>query len=247
VELHPFLAFCDKLLSVAVDDPLPILRLLQLADSAVPIGGAAHSFGLETLTSEGTLSVQDLESFFREYLLEAGSLEGGFCRAAHRLASAFQEEIWIDLNRRLSACKPARESRSASAALGRRFLELVLAMADLPEAAQALGASKRQGAEVHHALAFGLVGAGLGLPADLTVICYLHQLLAGWISACQRLLPLGQSQAGRLLWSLKPAIVEAGARSQGHPSNPGEIPCFTPLLEMASMRHPALATRLFIS
>jgi urease accessory protein len=230
-----------------VNDPLPILRLLQLADSAAPIGGAAHSFGLETLTSEGILRVQDLELFFHDHLLEAGALEGGFCRAAHGLASDFQEEIWIDLNRRLSACKLARESRSASAALGRRFLELVAAIGDLPEAARALGASKREGAEVHHAPAFGLVGAALGLPGDLTVLSYLHQLLAGWISACQRLLPLGQSRAGRLLWCLKPAIIKAGAQSQGHPSNPGEIPCFTPLLEMASMRHPALATRLFIS
>src|ERR1700674_2552922 len=67
-------------------DFLALLRLMQLADSALPIGTTAHSFGLETLVAEGDLDVEQLAPFLRDYLEEAGGVESAFCRLGHRLA-----------------------------------------------------------------------------------------------------------------------------------------------------------------
>ncbi|HUP04165.1 MAG TPA: urease accessory UreF family protein, partial [Bryobacteraceae bacterium] len=95
---------------------------------------------------------------------------------------------------------------------------------------------------LHYCVAFGAAAAALGVPLDAAALGYLNQSVGGLVSACQRLMPLGQTAANRILWNLKPAI--AGA---AYSSSTEEASCFSPYLELASMRHGALETRLFIS
>lgn len=238
---------------------IQLLQLLHLSDSALPIGATAHSFGVETLTAESWLDATQLEPFLRDYLRENGAWEAAYCRAAHGLvthgtgAVAAFEARWCALNAQFASIIPARESRSASAALGRRFLQLLLDVHPLPPVEQALRASRAAGGDSFHPLAFGLAGGLLDVAAEETAAAYLHQSIAGLVSACQRLLPVGQSQAARLLWRLKPAVLHAVAQSEGlvldgpDLNESQEISLFTPVLEIGSMRHPRLPVRLFIS
>lgn len=256
-----------------------LLTLLQLADSALPIGVAAHSFGLESLVAEGWLRVEGLEEFLRDYLAEAGKLECTFCLQAHylssKLASGKQNNAypsttesinkqhpydlstyhagrdrflqnWLDLNARLSAFKIARESRQASITLGRRFLQLASNVEAHPYLAAIVNDSRAATIDIHHSAAFGLVCGLCGVAAINTGQGYLQQALTGLISACQRLLPLGQSQASRILWHCHTAVQDTVQQSS-IAATTGEIYSFTGLLDLASMRHPALETRLFIS
>ena len=233
---------------------LAYLQLLHLADSALPIGALAHSFGLETLVSHGLLKVSDLESFLRGYLEESAIAEATFCREAFHLASNhgknFSVERWRHLNASLSAMKTARETRSGSAALGRNFLMAVSALGDYPVIRSAVEDANQPSNHQHpyvieHSPAFGLAGGALEFGEESVVVAYLHQSVASLVSACQRLLPLGQTEATRILWNLKPTMIETVDRSLA--AHLDDVCCFNPLLDWGAMEHPALGTRLFIS
>jgi len=220
------------------------LHLLQLSDSALPIGASAHSFGLETLTAEGALMPENLSSFFTDLLKETAPLEAAYCRRAYQIVTTIGSDFasaWSTLNQTLSARKPARESRDASTTLGKRFLRLVAGL----EPHTTLDRALQCQTEIHHCTAFGLVGGVLALGEEQVVLAYLQQNLTGLLSACQRLMPVGQMQAMTLSWQLKPLLVEIAQQSNA--SIEQEVYTFSPLLDLAGMRHANLPVRLFIS
>ena len=241
-----------------MDSELAELRLLHLADSALPIGGLAHSFGLETLVAANLVGVRELPEFFATWLQEAGCLEAVFCRAGFRLRDRNDAEFraeWLRLNEALSARKPGRESRNASASLGRNFLNAISGVGrvgdeegadtDPTRVRLAIEVSRNARGLMHHSVAFGLAGGVLGFSEERVALAFLHSCMAAMVSACQRLLPLGQHAATRLLWDLKPAIVSAVHRSAE--CGVDDVASFMAMLDWGAMEHPGLETRLFIS
>ena len=230
-------------------DASQLLRLLHIADSALPVGATAHSFGLETLVQDGDVDLPLLERWFADYLLEAGTVDAYYCRRAHRLGLHMDEgrtrcvaaTIGVRRTRSLRALRPARESRAASHALGGRLLRLLADLEPRPAWQAVLGVAD---AETHYCCVFGLGGALLGLDADATALALLRQNVAGLVSACQRLMPLGQGRAGQLLWKLQGAIAAAASAAARLIHTPFT---FTALLDVGSMRHPQRSVRLFIS
>ena len=179
-----------------------------------------------------------LAAYLEDCLDESLLMDSVFCREAHHRACVGR--LVEDLNQQMSALRLARETRDASLTLGRRFAALVAALHASPELIRLAA-----GDEVHHAVAFGYAFGVLQIDCDLSVGAFLHQCVLNTISAAQRLLPLGQRQANRIAWELKPAILDAVVRSRDLAYS--AVCSFAHLPETASMRHPCLPTRLFVS
>ena len=236
---------------------------MQLADSAFPIGASSHSFGIETLAAEGIFRAPEIEVFLTDQLWENGQLEARFVRLAYRAATLAndetREEYWLTLNRILGATKSARESRVASATLGRRFLQTAAQLAGDATLQYYYQVATSAVVDIHYPVAFGLVGGRLALGEEETVLAYLQQSTMGLLSACLRLLPIGQGRTSEILWGLGDMFVAiASASRSALPSTLGAkeldwqqflagCSTFAPLVELGSMRHPTLSTRLFVS
>ena len=215
----------------------------------MPVGAIAHSFGLEALVFDGDIEdrVQSCPASLGWYLVDALSesllLDAVFCREAHARATqgGFNVETQVsDLNQQISALRLPRELREASLTMGRRFAALAATLHPNPALSCLANVE-----ELHHSVAFGFTLGILAIDPDLTVSAFIHQCVLNTISAAQRLLPLGQIQASRIAWDLKPAILEAVKQTRG--TSFSTVCSFAHLPEMASMRHPCLPTRLFIS
>src|SRR5437763_4015919 len=99
---------------------------------------------------------------------------------------------------------------------------------------------------MHYSAAFGLVGGIVKADETMTTLAYLQQALMGLVSTCQRLMPLGQSQASRLVWQLKPTLFRIASRSKEVVPSIDEITMCTLVVGIGSRRDHSLGTGHFI-
>jgi urease accessory protein len=170
------------------------LRLLQLGDSALPIGGYSHSWGLEAAIGRDLVrAAGTLEQWLRGWLRHAvGPLEGVVVAAVSRDSSAA-----VDANELLWASLAPPTLRHASRDLGEQLLALAEAWPWAAEATAPLR-SAATGAW-HHAPVFATLAATAGATPREAVLVYLHQAALGVVGAGVRAIPIGHTHGQQVL------------------------------------------------
>jgi urease accessory protein len=173
-----------------------IWRILQIADSAFPTGGFAHSFGLEAALQAG--EAKDLRQFGRDALWQAGYGALPFVRAAHGEVASLPV-----LDARADAFLANHVANRASRTQGRALLATCerIFPQEVAEAARAAG-----GLRLHVAPLWGAVCAGLSVGLPDAQRLFLWNVARGVLSAAVRLGAVGTHEAQAMLAGLAPVL-----------------------------------------
>ncbi|MGC3999281.1 MAG: urease accessory UreF family protein [Anaeromyxobacter sp.] len=214
--------------------------LLQLADSAFPTGGFAHSGGLEAAVQLGAVDgPEQLERLAAEALWSTAWGALPFVAAAHQAPDRL-----LALDAACDATLPGHVANRASRALGAAFLRAASEALGAPAAALAEEV-RRAGAPGHLAPAFGAVLGRLETSLEEVRRLYLFQAVRALVSAGVRLGAAGPLEAQALLARLAPEAEAALRASEGCP--PEEACGAAPLLDLLQGQQDRLYSRLFQS
>jgi urease accessory protein len=226
------------------------LRLLQLGDSALPIGGYSHSWGLEAGIDRGLVrDAAGLEAWTRHFLQQVlGPLEGVVVGAVVR-----DPECAAEANRLLWASLSPPTLRNASRDMGEQLLSLAAswewaaACGLAPEGCHA-GAKPQaavKGQHWHHAVVLASLASVAGASPREAITLYLHQAALGVISAGVRGVPIGHTHGQQILTRLHGDIAELAENLYDKPLETAGSNC--PAYEILCHEQSRLYTRIFRS
>lgn len=223
------------------------LHLLQIHDSAFPTGSFAHSFGMETYIQESVIrNEDDLLKFCDMYIrYNLASTDAIIAKEAYNLAENRDTQGLIHLENICHGIKLSPETRKGSSMMGRRFLQTILPLCEdelLLFWYEQLQSKKIKG---HYPVVYGIYTAMLGVEARMSVETFLYSSITALVQNAVRAVPLGQMSGVKTTYTLLPVIQETAQQVMGFTLD--DLDNNSIGLEIASMKHEFLHSRLFIS
>lgn len=223
---------------------LALVRLLQLASPALPIGAYSYSQGLESRVECG--AVRDGAS--------AGAWIGDVLE--HVVATGEAAVVWRLLEARASVdssgfqrwnawhrvSRESRELRAETEQMGAALVQLANDLEVLDDDARALA---EHAAPITLPGAFALAAHALAIDDETALTGYLTSWLENQVLAAVKTVPLGQVAGQRLLFALAARIPAVVTRVRALADD--DVTSFAPGLALASIRHETQYSRLFRS
>jgi urease accessory protein len=223
-------------------DELALLNLLQLTNSALPVGAYSYSEGLETLVDAGKIQDEQSLNYWLVQELYCGAirLDAAVMVRAYRAVKLGDIEALNYWNAWVSAARETEELREQSWQMGRALVRLLQQLQ--PELLRTIDAC---GQPCNYAIAFAIAATHWQISEQASLLGYLHSWATNIVSAGIKLIPLGQTAGQQLLLNLHPNIVRATAEILSLDDD--NLSSCSWGLALASMAHESQYTRLFRS
>ncbi len=212
--------------------PMPtdgLLTLMQWLSPGFPLGTFSYSHGLENAVAEGRIPDAGALCDWLTTVLTDGTGRND----AILLAEAYRSDDPMTVDTFARALAPSRERLLETTAQGEAFCATVNAVWGTDLQPMTLPA------------AVGAAARSQDIALDQTLQAYLHAFAAGLISAAQRAMPLGQTQAQTILAGLTPLCISLAERARTQTLD--DIGSSAFMAEIAAMRHETLQPRIFRS
>ena len=212
----------------------------QLADSAFPAGGFAHSYGLEAAWQQGEVDAASLPSFVRDAIAQAGRSGVPF------VAAAFDDPDDLPaIDERCEAFVRNPVANRASRVQGRAWLGTVERAFPRPAVRALCEAIRARPGARHVAPAFGATMRALEVDRHDAARLYLFGVARGTLAAAVRLGIAGTMDAQRILSERAGDLDRTLAHCEG--VTPDEAAHTAPLIDFWQASHDRLYSRLFQS
>ncbi|HGM5808328.1 TPA: urease accessory protein UreF [Serratia marcescens] len=221
-----------------------LIRILQFADSVLPVGAFAFSNGVESAIQAGIVRDADtLQSFTRTALQQAAGGDGRAVTAACRALQAGDREAamgydWALFNRKLN-----EEGRNMVVRMGKKLAEMAAAICDEPQVVWWLEQIKTGRAAGTYPVTQAVVMTALGAGPREVVVMHQYGVAMTILSAAMRLMRVTHIDTQRILFQLNRDIdvfcdeAERGGVEQ--------MASYAPVTDVLAALHVGAFTRLF--
>lgn len=222
-----------------------LTSLLHLSDPTLPIGGYAHSYGLESYVQNGVVcSVESAKAFVENSLrYNLRYNDALYLRLAWQATSVLDFELIKGLDEELTALKSPKEIRQASLKLGVRLLKIFNRRLQ-GEAVDLLSHLAKRGGG-HYPIVYGVIAHLLGLSLYDTLLSFYYNTMVCMVTNAVKLIPLGQLSGQDIIFDLEAELDDMVSETLSLDEEMRGI-CAVGF-DIASMQHERLYSRLYMS
>lgn len=225
---------------------LSIARLLQLTDSACPIGTFTFSCGLESAAACGLVhDSQSLKEFARANAIQSATCDGIAALHAYRATLADDYPNILEVDNSLIMAKMNEEARSMLCKMGKKLAELCNTLIDSPILRRFIEDIKGNKTFGTFPIAQGIVFARLGIGEEELFYSHQYGVINMVLSAALRCVRVSHIDTQKILFELMSDAHDT--YSLVKELSLSEMNAFCPEMDIMASIHEKGSQRMFMS